>query len=55
VPLVMVVVPMVMPIAGVAHVASPRQNVVAPADVPLLRLATGRLPETSEASAIVAP
>src|SRR3990167_759043 len=29
---------------GVAHVASPRQKVVAPAPVPLLRFATGRLP-----------
>ena len=34
------------PPAGVAHVASPRQNVLAEADVPLLRFPTGRLPTT---------
>jgi hypothetical protein len=34
------------PPAGVTHVPSPRQNVVADADVPLLRLVTGRLPVT---------
>ena len=32
--------------AGVAHVPSPRQKVVLDADVPLLRLVTGRLPVT---------
>jgi hypothetical protein len=31
---------------GVAHVPSPRQNVVADADVPPLRLVTGRFPVT---------
>lgn len=31
---------------GVAHVPSPRQNVVLDADVPLLRFATARLPVT---------
>ena len=36
----------VTPPAGAAHVASPRQNVEADADVPLLRLPTGRLPVT---------
>src|SRR5512139_2625365 len=35
---------------GTAHVASPRQKVVAPALVPLLRLVTGRLPVTSAVS-----
>ena len=34
--------------AGVAHVPSPRQNVVLEAEVPELRLVTGRLPLTSE-------
>ena len=34
------------PPAGVAHVPSPRQNVVDDAPVPLLRLVTGRLPVT---------
>src|SRR5882724_7586970 len=33
--------------AGVAQVPSPRQKVEDEADVPLFRLATGRLPETS--------
>ena len=33
--------------AGVAHVPSPRQNVLDEAEVPLLRLPTGRLPDTS--------
>jgi hypothetical protein len=32
--------------AGAAHVASPRQNVEAEADVPELRFATGKLPVT---------
>ena len=32
---------------GEAHVPSPRQNVDALADVPLLRFVTGRFPETS--------
>src|SRR5579862_5119824 len=31
---------------GVAHVPSPRQNVVLLADAPLLRLATGKFPVT---------
>jgi hypothetical protein len=31
---------------GVAHVPSPLQNVVLEADVPLLRLVTGKLPVT---------
>ena len=35
-----------LPPAGVAQVASPRQNVDADADVPELRLVTGRLPVT---------
>lgn len=34
---------------GVAHVPSPRQNVEEEAEVPLLRLVTGRLPVTPEA------
>ena len=34
------------PPAGVAQEPSPRQNVVADADVPELRLVTGRLPVT---------
>jgi hypothetical protein len=34
------------PPAGVAHVPSPRQKVVADALVPLLRFVTGRLPVT---------
>src|ERR1700682_922945 len=38
---------------GVAHVASPRQNVEAEAAVPPLRLPTGRLPVTSLASRTV--
>lgn len=33
---------------GAAHVPSPLQKVEEVADVPELRLATGRLPETSE-------
>jgi hypothetical protein len=37
----------VPPPAGVAHVPSPLQKVEAEADVPLLRLVTGKLPETS--------
>ena len=43
----------VPPDAGVAHVPSPRQNVVPLALVPLFKLATGRFPVTSVASAIV--
>src|SRR5512146_1824259 len=35
--------------AGVAQLPSPRQNVVADADVPELRLVTGRFPVTSAA------
>jgi hypothetical protein len=35
-----------LPPAGVAQVASPRQKVVADADVPPLRLVTGRFPVT---------
>lgn len=35
-----------LPPAGVAHVPSPRQNVVLDALVPLLRFVTGRLPVT---------
>src|SRR3954462_2104794 len=35
------------PAEGVAHVASPRQNVVLEALVPELRFATGRLPVTA--------
>ena len=37
---------MVAAAVGVAHVPSPRQNVVDDADVPELRFATGRLPVT---------
>jgi len=37
------------PPAGVAHVPSPRQKVDADAPVPLFKLATGRLPVTSDA------
>jgi hypothetical protein len=36
---------------GAAHVPSPRQKVVAEAEVPLFKFVTGRLPETSVASA----
>lgn len=39
--------PVVAAPAGTAHVASPRQNVDDDALVPLLRLATGKLPVTS--------
>src|ERR1700677_3351007 len=39
-----VLVPPVGPLLGVAHVPSPRQNVELLADVPLLRLVTGRFP-----------
>jgi len=37
---------------GIAHVPSPRQKVVAPAEVPELRLVTGRLPVTPVAKLI---
>lgn len=40
--------------AGVAHVPSPRQKVELDADVPLFRLATGKLPVTS-ATRLTAP
>jgi hypothetical protein len=36
------------PPAGVAHVASPRQNVEPEAEVPLLRFVTGRFPTTCD-------
>ena len=52
VPLVMVVVSIVRPVAIVAHVASPRQKWLLSAFVPELRLATGRLPVTSVARLI---
>ena len=32
--------------AGIAHVPSPRQNVVAPADVPEFKWVTAKLPDT---------
>jgi hypothetical protein len=35
-----------VPDAGVAHVPSPRQNVVADAPVPLFKFDTGKLPDT---------
>lgn len=38
---------------GATHVPSPRQNVVAEAPVPELRLVTGRLPVTSDANRTV--
>jgi len=39
---------LVMPVAGgAAHVPSPLQNVLLDAEVPLLRLVTGKLPVTS--------
>ena len=41
----LVTVPVAVPV-GVAHVPSPRQNVLDDADVPLLRFVTGRLPVT---------
>ena len=45
-----VTVPVAVP-AGTLHVPSPRQKVVAPALVPLFKLATGKLPDTSVARA----
>jgi hypothetical protein len=46
-PLVRVPVFVTLPVpVGVAHVPSPRQNVVELADVPLLRFPMGRLPVT---------
>jgi hypothetical protein len=47
-------VPVVVEPEGVAHVPSPRQNVEDDALVPLFRLATGRLPDTSAAKATLA-
>lgn len=55
VPLVIAVEPMIRLAAeGAAHVPSPRQNVDDDADVPELRLPTGRLPLTPVASATCA-
>jgi hypothetical protein len=55
---ILLVVPetLVTPVpAGVAHVPSPRQNVVAEALVPLFKCVTARFPDTKDAKSIAVP